>query len=420
MHSHLVRLLNELNGLDVAAQTKISRRMSRSAVVQAIASYGPISRASVAKLTGLSKQTISEIVGNLEVDGWVRTVGQTEGHIGRRAVVYEIAPDAATVASVDLGGTKVRVALCDLTGCVLAERVEPTEQSGGMSVVKQISRMVLTTAEASSKPCGELKIVVVGVPGVPDSQTGAIQMAPNISGIDEIDLGSTLSEKLGIEVLVENDVNLAALGEHWMDSRNDEDDLVFISVGTGIGAGIVVSGSLLRGRSGAAGEIGFLPFGADPFEDESLRVGALERVTATDAIVDGYKALTGRSLEVPAIFDAANEGDDEAEETLDNVARQIARAAAAIVAVIDPSLIVIGGSIGAREELMRRINQFAGGCFPRDISIQKSKLGVHAALAGGVSIALSHLHISLFAEGQKGADINVPPPAIETFKVGVS
>ena len=80
--------------------------MSQSAVVQAIANYGPISRASVAKLTGLSKQTISEIVGNLEADGWVRTVGQTEGHIGRRAVVYEIAPDAATVASVDLAGPR--------------------------------------------------------------------------------------------------------------------------------------------------------------------------------------------------------------------------------------------------------------------------------------------------------------------------
>ena len=244
------------------AQSKISRRMSQSAVVQTIANYGPVSRASVAKLTGLSKQTISEIVGNLEADGWVRTVGQTEGHIGRRAVVYEIAPDAAAVASVDLGGTKVRVALCDLKGCVLAERVEPTEQSGGINVVAQISRMVLATA--AEIECGDLKFAVVGVPGVPDMVTGAIRMAPNISGIDQIDLANELNARLGVETLVENDVNLAALGEHWMDNRSDKDDLVFISVGTGIGAGIVVDGNVMRGATGAAGEIGFFAFWSRP------------------------------------------------------------------------------------------------------------------------------------------------------------
>ena len=399
-------------------QSKISRRMSQSAVVQAIATYGPISRASVAKLTGLSKQTISEIVGNLEADGWVRTVGQTEGHVGRRAVVYEIAPDAATVASVDLGGTNVRVALCDLTGCVLAERVEPTEQTGGMNVVEQVSRMVCATATDSEN--GDLKFVVVGVPGAPDMITGAVRMAPNISGIGQIDLADELNARLGVEVLVENDVNLAALGEHWMDSRTAEDDLVFVSVGTGIGAGIVVEGKLMRGATGAAGEVGFLPFGADPFEAESLQIGALERVSATDAIIGQYQALSGRNLSVPAIFDAATSGDKDAEKTLDNVALQIARASAAIIAVLDPSLIVMGGSIGAREELLERINRFVAQCFPRAISIQPSKLGAHASLAGGVSIALFHLHTSLFAEGQKGAEIRVPPPAFESFKVGVS
>ena len=402
----------------MTAQSKISRRMSRSAVVQTIANYGPVSRASVAKLTGLSKQTISEIVGNLEADGSVRTVGQTQGHIGRRAVVYEIAPDAATVASVDLGGTKVRVALCDLTGRVLAERVELTEQTGGINVVEQVSAMV--SAASHDLDCGELKFVVVGVPGVPDGVTGAIRMAPNISGIDRIDLAGELNARLGVDVLVENDVNLAALGEHWMDNRTDEDDLVFISVGTGIGAGIVAEGKLVRGAAGAAGEIGFLPFGADPFEAESLQIGALERVSATDAITGGYRKRSGRTLDVPAIFDSADAGDKAAVETLDEIALQIARAAAAVIAVLDPSLIVMGGSIGAREALMQRINGFVARCCPRAISIQPSKLGPRAALAGGVAIALSQLHISLFAEGQKGAEIRVPPPAFETFKAGAA
>ena len=101
--------------------------MSQSAIIQAIVDYKPVSRASVSKITGLSKQTVSEIVSKLETGGWVRTVGQTEGHVGRRAVVYEMSPTAATVASVDLGGTKIRTALCDLTGTIRSEVVEPTD-----------------------------------------------------------------------------------------------------------------------------------------------------------------------------------------------------------------------------------------------------------------------------------------------------
>ena len=401
-------------------QSKISRRMSQSAVIQAITNYGPVSRASVAKHTGLSKQTVSEIVANLEAEGWVRTVGQTEGHIGRRAVVYEVSPSAATVASVDLGGTKVRVALCDLTGKVLAERVEPTERTGGMNVVEQIVRMVIQAAGDPGGKIGALHIMVVGVPGVPEPETGAILLAPNIAGIDQIDLSGSLRERLAIEVFVENDVNLAALGEHWLGSRGGDDNLVFISVGTGIGAGIVVGGDLIRGSSGGAGEIGFLPFGADPFEEKSLTIGALERVTAADAIVNSYKSLSGQKANVPGVFEAAGSGNNHAIQTLDAVAKQISRAAAAVVAVVDPSVIVVGGSIGSRDELLERVVHFIARCCPRDIVIEKSLLGDHAALAGGVSIALSQLHLSLFADGQKGVEISVPPPTIENFKVGGS
>ena len=398
----------------------ISRRMSQSAVIQAIANFGPVSRASVAKITGLSKQTVSEIVAGLEAEGWVRTVGQTEGHVGRRAIIFEISPDAATIASVDLGGTKVRVALCDLTGNVLAERVEPTEREGGIKIVDQIARMVRQTAAHSPGSFGDLHIAVVGVPGVPDPASGAILLAPNIAGIDRIDLAGLLRERLGFDVFVENDVNLAALGEHWLGNRGEDDNLVFISVGTGIGAGIVVGGQLLRGNSGAAGEIGFLPLGADPFSAESLKKGALERAAATGAIIDLYQSLSGRQADVPGVFDAAGNGDAAAIRTLDEVAKQIARAATAIVAVVDPSVIIIGGSIGSRDELLDRIIRFVSECYPRAVEIGKSRLGDHATLFGGASVALSHLHVAVFAEGQKGAKISVPPPAIENFKAVAS
>lgn len=404
----------------MADPSNISRRMSLSAIVQAITSYGPISRASVSKITGLSKQTVSEIVAGLEDNGWVRTVGRTEGHVGRRAVVYEIVPEAATVASVDLGGTKVRVSICNLVGAVIAEEVEPTHPEGGLAVVSQVSDLIKRTAAQTSDSLKAPRIAVVGVPGVPDPATGHINMAPNIPGIDEVDAPALWREQLGIEVFVENDVNLAALGEHWLTKRGERDDLVYLSVGTGIGAGIVIGGQLIRGNSGAAGEIGYLPFGADPFEPVSLKVGALERVTATRAIVDQYQQLAGRELSVPEIFDAAGDGDQAATQTLDAVAKQIARTLAAITAIIDPSCIVIGGSIGTRDELFDRMNFHITRCFPRSINVEKSELGNHAALAGGASVALSRLHLSLFTEGLKGVEIAVPPPSIDEFRKGAA
>ncbi|WP_026480920.1 ROK family transcriptional regulator [Ahrensia sp. 13_GOM-1096m] len=396
--------------------TNISRRLTMSSIVQAITTYGPISRASVAKMTGYSKQTVSEIVASLEQDGWVQTVGRTEGSVGRRAVVYEIVPDAALVASIDLGGTKVRVALCNLAGAVVAEITEPTTQEGGQDVVDQIARIIIKATTENNITSEKVRVAVVGVPGVLDAKTGNIKFAPNIRGVDSIDFTGCLQARLGIEVLVENDVNLAALGEHWMTRQGERDDLVFLSIGTGIGAGLVIGGQLVRGASGAAGEIGYIPFGADPYEAESKEIGALERVTATRAIVEEYSKLSGTTKTVPEIFEASLNGDKIAVDVLRNAAGYIARAIASIAAVVDPACVIIGGSIGSRNELLTMIEAEIARCFPRPIPIEASVLGNHAALAGGASIALSRLHISLFSGGLAGAEIIIPPPALKTYQ----
>jgi predicted NBD/HSP70 family sugar kinase len=394
--------------------------MTLSAIVQAITTYGPVSRASVAKMTGFSKQTVSEVVSSLEFDGWVQTVGRTEGNIGRRAVVYEIIPDAALVVSVDLGGTKVRVALCNLSGAVVEEVAEPTCQDGGLAIVDQIARIIFETADGFGVDAKKIRVAVVGVPGVLDIETGNINLAPNITGIDTIDFPTLMQDRLGIEVLVENDVNLAALGEHWMAHQGVKDDLVYISIGTGIGAGLVIGGQLVRGATGAAGEIGYIPFGADPTEPQSKEIGALERVTATGAMIDHYLELTGTQLMVPDIFEAALNGDLSATQVLKRAASYIARAVGTIAAVVDPASVIIGGSIGARTELFAMIEKEITKVFPKKILVEPSVLGNHAALAGGTSIALSRLHIALFSKGLTDAKIIVPPPEITNFREDVA
>ncbi|PZO81242.1 MAG: ROK family transcriptional regulator [Mesorhizobium amorphae] len=382
--------------------SRISRRLARCNVMETIVHCAPISRASVAKQTGLSKQTVSEIARQLEDEGWIRETGRTSGHVGRTALTYEVVPDRAVIAAVDLGGTKVRAAIADLSCQVLGDVSEPTDKRGGHHVVNQIARLCRLAAEREGVDFGKVRLAVVGVPGAPESETGRVLMAPNIPGWDVLDVTAALSDALGVEVLVENDVNLAVRGEHWMGAGAEVDDLVLIALGTGIGGGIMVGGELVRGAGNAAGELGFLPFGADPFEPASLHMGALERRLGSEGIVAFYRNLSGRVLDVKGIFDAAETGEDAALQTLDEAARLLARAVAGIAAITNPACIVLGGSIGVRGEMVARVRELMPLCFPRPVAVEASVLGPKAALIGAAAVGLGSLHASLWGEGVEG------------------
>ncbi|MGJ8527582.1 ROK family transcriptional regulator [Maritalea sp.] len=384
------------------------RKLNKCNVFETIAHEGPISRAAIAKRLGLSKQTLSEVAKQLEDEGWVRQVGLNKGSVGRAAMNYEVVPDAAYVAAVDLGGTNVRVAIADLSCTIFGEASEKTNPKGGRDVVEQVATICKSVMEKHNLPTSKLRLVVVGVPGVPDASTGAVRMAPNIAHLDKIDFSGDLRAELGVDVIVENDVNLAVLGEHWGGIGHGFDDIAYIAVGTGIGAGIMVGGELVRGKNGSAGELGYLPFGADPFEEESLRQGALERATATDAIRLHYHELTGKKLDVRDIFDRL-ETDKNARIVLDRVAREIARACAAIIAITDPEQIIFGGSIGRRIELFERVQTQLALLTSSTTELGISGLGGRAALIGAASLGLSQVHATLLTGGIPGAEISLPP-----------
>jgi len=388
------------------------RKLNKCNVFETIAHEGPISRAAIAKQLGLSKQTLSEVAKQLEQEGWVRQVGLSKGAVGRAAMNYEIVPNSAYVAAVDLGGTNIRVAIADLSCTIFGEASEQTDARGGKDVVMQIARVCRSVMAEHNLEYEKLRLAVVGVPGAPDSETGAVNMAPNIAHLDEIDVPGCLSAELGVDIIVENDVNLAVLGEHWGGTGQGHDDIAYIAVGTGIGAGIMVGGELVRGKNGSAGELGFLPFGADPFEEASLRQGALERATATHAIRGHHESLTGELLSVPEIFDRL-ETDESARTVLDNVAREIARACAAVMAITDPEQIVFGGSIGRRPELFERVEQYLSRLTTSKTEIGISGLGGRAALIGAASVGLSQVHATLLADGAPGAEISLPPAKLQ-------
>ncbi len=392
----------------MSASVRISRHFSLRSVMTAIIHHGPISRAAIAKRTRLSKQTISEIVRVLEADGFVKVTGRTGGHVGRTAVTYEIVPSAAHIIAIDLGGTKVRVAIADLSCRILAEESAPTEARGGEDLIEQIVALSQVVAKKRRIPKKHIRLAVLGVPGVPDDDAGQVLMAPNVGGLEQMNVKSRLSDRLGVETVVENDVNLAVFGEHWQGHGQGVDNLAFFALGTGIGAGLMLGGELMRGTSGAAGEIGYLPFGADPFDPNSRHVGAFEREVATHGIMNRYVALAGLDRTVPEIFDLATNGDEAAGQVLDETAKLLCRAVLAIQAVIDPQLVVLGGSIGARAELVSRVRELLPLCSMAPVRIERSFLGPRAALVGAAALGLSRLYNGLFGAAAPVGSIPLP------------
>lgn len=395
---------------------RISRQFSQRSVMEAIVQGGPISRASISKLTGLSKQTISEIVRDLEQEGWVQETGRTSGHVGRTAVTYELVHDAAYIIAVDLGGTKVRVALTDLACQIFAETTTPTDPRGGQFVIDQIAALAFQAAARQRIARKKIRLAVIGSPGAPDAATGRVMLAPNIPGFDTMDVLDAFETALGVAVMIENDVNLAVLGENWLGKGQGAHNLAFIALGTGVGSGLMLGGHLVRGATHAAGEIGFMPIGADPFAEESLRTGAFERVVAAHAMIERYKALTGKQATVPAIFENAAAGDKDALAVLDNTARHLAQGIATIAALANPEKVILGGSIGLRPEILSRVQALMPLCFPYPVTVEASGLGGRASLIGAAAIGLGQLHNTLFGVDAPDGRISLPPAQAAALK----
>ena len=364
--------------------------------LEAVARCGPISMASIARQAGLTPQATADAISELLARGWVRETGNRgTSAAGQRCPIYEAAPDAAAIAVADLGGTNVRTAISDLSGTIRSQRQATTDPRGGRHVVRQIASLCRESAERLGVPFSHVRIAVVGVPGVPDRHTGRVRMAPNIRGLDSFDVRSALREALGVEAILENDVNAALLGEHWAGGSQDIDDLVYVKVGTGIGAGILCNGAVVRGFKGAGGQISAIPLGADPEEPESLRAGALERVTAGAGIRSRFRALTGRDAEVATIFARSADGDAAASLALEEAAGHLARALGATCAMIDPERIILGGSIGCRQEFVDRVSAALARIHPAPAPIIPETPDFEAALLGCTHLGLENLSASL-------------------------
>jgi predicted NBD/HSP70 family sugar kinase len=371
------------------------RVANERAVYDVLCRGGGLSAPELGAATGLSKPTVGIALTELEQLGLVEQLGRRRGSTGRAPRIYRLRSQAGSALAIDVGRSWVRGARIDLAGQVLERTELQADGRSADALVDQILRLAddLTSGDRSHP----VSHTILGSPGVYDAAADVIRLAPNLPGWEAASVVARLRGALPGDLAVENDINLAALAEldHLAGLGDPADTFVFVSVGTGLGMGIVSRGLLLRGARGAAGEISYLP--ADP--SSSGATTRLEELTGSASIV---RAAREAGLEVEsaeAVFDAARLGSPQAYAVVEGEAERLALALAAVVAVLDPPLIILGGGVGrngdlllgpVRADLERRLP-----LPPPEIRI--SQLGVDAPLQGALADGLARCRHTAFA-----------------------
>jgi predicted NBD/HSP70 family sugar kinase len=347
---------------------------------------GAVSAPELGETTGLSKPTVGVALAELEELGLVEQVGRRRGSTGRAPRMYRLRSRAGGALAIDVGRSWVRGARIDLAGQVLQRTELQADGRSATALVDQILRLADGLGDDAEGPVSH---TVLGSPGVYDAAADVIRLAPNLPGWEVASVLERLRGALPGQLVVENDINLAALAEldQLAGLQDPVDTFVFVSVGTGLGMGIVSAGRLLRGARGAAGEISYLP--ADP--SSTTASTRLEELTGSASIVRAAQESGLRVESAEAVFDAARQGSRQANEVVEAEAERLALALAAVVAVLDPPLIILGGGVGRngdlllgpiRTDLERRLP-----LAPPELRI--SRLGVDAPLQGALAHGLA-------------------------------
>jgi len=316
------------------------------------------------------------------------------------AVFFEAVPDAALVLGVDIGARFLRAAICDLSGAVRARQdVELPDVEVGKAL-DTITKLRTSLVDASGLPAHLIDSAVVGVPAVVDEETGRLSMATNVPGLEGGDFRTDLVERLDLPVTLDNDINLAARGEQWRGVARGIEDFVFLSVGTGLGAGLVLRGELHRGRNGAAGEVDLVAAGrADEIDPCAAAVSDLARRLAAE----GVETKLAPPYDARAVFGAARQSDPLGKAVVEEEARRIALHIAPIAAVTDVALVVLGGGIGTNADLLLDpIRGLLTEWLPFPPRVEVSALGDAAVLTGALAVGLELAQERVFANRHDG------------------
>ncbi len=394
-------------GVETPGSQSSLHRANLERVVRAVRMAGSLTQAEIARSTGLSAATVSNIVRELKDGGTVEVTPTSAG--GRRARSVSLSGDAGIVVGVDFGHTHLRVAIGNLAHQVLAEEAEPLDvdasSAQGLDRAEQlVSRLITASGLSQDKVVG----VGLGVPAPIDVETGTLGSTAILPGWAGTNPRDDLAQRLGVPVHVDNDANLGALGELVWGSGRGVGDLAYIKVADGVGAGLVISGKIYRGPGGTAGEIGHITL------DESGPVcrcgnrGCLETFTAARYVLPLLRSSHGADLTVERMVQLAREGDPGCRRVIADVGRHIGSGVANLCNLLNPSRMVLGGQLAEAGELVlgpirESVARYAIPSAAHQLSVMPGALGGRAEVLGALALVLSEMGDSTLLDGALSA-----------------
>lgn len=376
-------VVTELNG----GSTAVLRRMNLRHVLSTVRSQGPMSRSDLRRVTGLSRPTLDEVVACLVSIGLVRERLANDEEValrkpGRRPRYVTFYSESGRLVGADIGAEKVTVAVSDLDGHVLHRFRKQVRGLGRRDLLSEVHKLLGDATRLCRDEARPVRSIVIGTPGIIDQASGSLSLAPQIPGWEGVVLQSELLSDAQCPTAVENEMHLAVLGEHWRGVAQGFDDIVYIGLGVGVGAGIMIGGALQRGSSGAAGEIGYFDFGPALGDSAGGTMGRFERSVGAAA----FAKRGGRRSTPEEIFDAAAKRGTASLALVDRVAGTLAQGIAALALTVDPSLLVLGGGLSAGGEVLRApVERHLRALLPKPPpKLEISTLGQEATVLGAL------------------------------------
>ncbi|MEK4273818.1 ROK family transcriptional regulator [Paenibacillus sp. FSL R7-0026] len=413
----------------MAGTPQYIRNLNENLIMDALITQGTMSRADISRQTGLSKPTVSLAIEHLIDRNLVREMGRADNAQGRKATLIRFNETAYYVCGIDIGATRIRIALSDLNGEIIAYRTYPmvvqkAHEPAEATMLELLRSHMNELLDKNHLNWDQIQCIGFGIPGVVLPDSGRIhRIVDPLAGLQEAFSLESLSGAFPCEVILENDVNLAALGEYRSGAAAGYPLFVFFSIGTGTGAGIMVHGQLLRGLGGLTGEIaemlvddgrrleevlsadGLMQLAQDYLDqhDELLLEAAdsgadVDMDVKVDVITDDLH----RHLTPEKLFEAARSGEVEALDILQQYSQKIASALRQISVVLAPDLIVLGGGVGGNGDvLLPLLRQIISEQFPVQPQLICSKLGEQAVVTGAVQVAIQQTMLNLQQEAME-------------------
>lgn len=393
-----------LPGSQAAGSQTALRATNRRRVLEHVVRAGGPTQAEIARHTGLSAATVSNIVRALTDEGLVELTATVSS--GRRAQAVRLSRSTGLAAGVDFGRTHVRIALAALSHEIVAEREIPVRRgypaAEGVTLARDLFHEVLESTGATRQ---DVVALGVGIPGPIDSRTGLVGSGSILPEWIGEPLQELVDGSFGMPALIENDANLGALAERTWGAARGIDDLVYIKISTGIGAGIVVGGQLYRGGSGTAGEIGHTTVNTMGPVCRCGNRGCLELEAAVPVILERLSASHGPDLTIDRLLELLDAGDVPASRVIDGAGNALGVAISGLCNLLNPSMVVIGGDIVQAgspllESVRRVLQQVAVPSAVEHVRLAVSELGARAQVLGALAAVFQSDHNILRVTGE--------------------